>query len=83
MPQQCWQHGRQIAATAATPRAKQQRDVAHDFGGRIGTDWRDSQAWWPPEPAAQAGAPNVILEVLDDVGYAQLGCYGSDIERHR
>ena len=54
--------------------------MAQDFGGRIGTDWRDSQAWWPPEPAARASAPNVILLVLDDVGYAQLGCYGSDIE---
>ncbi|HXX88583.1 MAG TPA: arylsulfatase [Acidimicrobiales bacterium] len=26
-----------------------------------------------------AGAPNVVLVVLDDVGFAQLGCYGSDI----
>jgi len=50
------------------------------FGGTIGRDWRDSQPWWPPEPAPPAGAPNVVLVVLDDVGYAQLGCYGSDIE---
>ncbi|MEY2438021.1 MAG: hypothetical protein QOF97_2857, partial [Acidimicrobiaceae bacterium] len=33
----------------------------------------------PPEPAPPPGAPNVVLIVLDDVGYAQLGCYGSDI----
>ena len=26
------------------------------------------------------GAPNVVLVVLDDVGFAQLGCYGSDID---
>jgi arylsulfatase len=50
------------------------------FGGRIGRDWRDSEPWWPPEPAPSPGAPNVLLVVLDDVGYAQLGCYGSDIE---
>jgi arylsulfatase A-like enzyme len=50
------------------------------FGGRIGRDWRDSIPWWPPEPTPPAGAPNVVLVVLDDVGYAQLGCYGSDIE---
>jgi arylsulfatase A-like enzyme len=50
------------------------------FGGRIGRDWRDSQPWWPPEPAPPPGSPNVVLVVLDDVGYAQLGCYGSDIE---
>ncbi len=28
----------------------------------------------------RAGAPNVVVIVLDDTGFAQLGCYGSDIE---
>ncbi len=50
-----------------------------EFGGRIGRDWRDSEPWWPPVPRPPAGAPNVLLVVLDDVGFAQLGCYGSDI----
>jgi arylsulfatase len=54
--------------------------VGQDFGGRIGRDWRDSEPWWLPEPEPPPGAPNVVLVVLDDVGYAQLGCYGSDIE---
>jgi arylsulfatase len=54
--------------------------MAPQFEGRIGTDWRDSEPWWPPEPTPPPGAPNVVLVVLDDVGYAQLGCYGSDIE---
>jgi arylsulfatase A-like enzyme len=54
--------------------------LAPEFGGRIGLDWRDSEPWWPPEPTPPPGAPNVVLVVLDDVGYAQLGCYGSDIE---
>jgi arylsulfatase len=27
-----------------------------------------------------AGAPNVLLVVLDDLGFAQLGCFGSDVE---
>ena len=50
-----------------------------EFGGRIGRDWRDSEPWWPPDPSPPDGAPNVVLVVLDDVGFAQLGCYGSDI----
>jgi len=50
-----------------------------EFRGVIGRDFRDSEPWWPPEPEPPAGAPNVLLLVLDDVGYAQLGSYGSDI----
>ena len=53
------------------------------FGGKIGRDWRDSEPWWPPVPTPPDGAPNVVLVVLDDVGFAQLGCYGSDIETPR
>ncbi len=49
------------------------------FDGTIGDTWRESAPWWPPEPEPPAGAPNVLVIVLDDVGYAQLGCYGSDI----
>src|ERR671931_2452770 len=54
--------------------------MQREFHGKIGDDWRTSEPWWPPEPQPPAGAPNVLVIVLDDVGYAQLGCYGSDIE---
>jgi arylsulfatase len=53
--------------------------MSQRFEGVIGRDWRTSTPWWPPEPEPPAGAPNVLLLVLDDVGFAQLGCYGSDI----
>jgi len=55
-------------------------EAASTGGGRIGRDWRDSEPWWPQEPKPPPGAPNVVLVVLDDVGFAQLGCYGSDID---
>ena len=51
-----------------------------EFQGRIGRYHWESEPWWPPEPRPPAGAPNVLLVVLDDVGFAQLGCFGSDIE---
>ena len=49
------------------------------FEGVIADDWRGSTPWWPPVPTPPEGAPNVVVIVLDDVGFAQLGCYGSDI----
>ncbi|MCU1353762.1 MAG: arylsulfatase [Acidimicrobiales bacterium] len=49
------------------------------FGGRIGRYHWESEPWWPPEPTPPAGAPNLLVVVLDDVGFAQLGCFGSDI----
>jgi arylsulfatase A-like enzyme len=50
------------------------------FGGRIGRYYDDSEPWWPPVVRPPDGTPNVVVVVLDDVGFAQLGCYGSDID---
>src|SRR5262245_55617725 len=54
--------------------------MAPAFQGRIGRTYEDSESWWPPLPQPPEGAPNVVVVLLDDVGYAQFGCYGSDIE---
>ena len=49
------------------------------FEGVIGRTFEDSVAWWPPIPSPPKDAPNVVIVLLDDVGYAQIGCFGSDI----
>ncbi|MSO88003.1 MAG: arylsulfatase, partial [Acidimicrobiia bacterium] len=64
------------ACTAAKERTRVEPE---EFKGRIGRYHWDSEAHWPPEPRPPAGAPNVLLVILDDVGFAQLGCYGSAI----
>ena len=33
------------------------------FGGRAGEFTSDSEPWWPPQPSAAPGAPNVIASV--------------------
>ncbi|HRL20795.1 MAG TPA: arylsulfatase [Alcaligenes sp.] len=52
---------------------------ADQFKGTIGRTYRDSTPWWPAKPATPNNAPNVLFVVLDDVGFADLGCYGSEI----
>ena len=49
------------------------------FTGSIRRTAATSQPAWPLPPRAREGAPNVLVFLLDDVGFAQLGCYGSDI----
>jgi len=49
------------------------------FPGTIGRTLDDSVQAYPLPPMAPTDAPNVVVIVLDDVGFAQLGCFGSDI----
>ncbi len=51
-----------------------------DFRGTIGRYRSESEPAWPEDPAPPDGAPNVVVVVLDDVGFAQLGCFGSDLD---
>ena len=50
------------------------------FPGVIGRTAEESSPAWPAAPRPAKGAPNVLLVVLDDTGFGQLGCYGSPIE---
>ncbi len=51
-----------------------------EFEGRIARYHWDAEPHWPEEPTPPAGAPNVVVVLLDDVGFAQFGCFGSDID---
>jgi len=45
--------------------------------GHIGRTYEDSEPYFPA-PRAGCG-PNVVVVLFDDVGFADLGCYGSEI----
>ena len=48
-----------------------------EFKGSIGRTVAESEPWWPEPPHPPKAAPNVVVIVLDDTGFAHLGCYGS------
>jgi arylsulfatase A-like enzyme len=37
-----------------------------------------SESWWPTRANA-AGKPNVVVVLVDDVGFSDVGCFGSEI----
>ena len=50
-----------------------------NFRGKIGISYKDSEPDWLSPPSSD-GAPNVLVILLDDTGFGNLGCYGSTIE---
>lgn len=49
------------------------------FRGQVGKTVADSTPSWPEEAHAPQGAPNVIVILLDDLGFGQSSCYGGQI----
>ena len=50
------------------------------FPGRIGRTMSESQRAWPRERRAPAAAPNVVVVLIDDMGYSDIGPFGSEID---
>jgi arylsulfatase A-like enzyme len=49
------------------------------FGGRVAETMSKSQPWWPERVLAPKGSPNIVFILVDDLGYSDLGSYGSEI----
>ena len=51
-----------------------------DFQGVIGKTIKDSEPWFETPNHPGEDAPNIVIILLDDTGFSQLGCYGSSID---
>jgi arylsulfatase A-like enzyme len=52
-----------------------------EFKGKMAKNYADSKEWWPElYPLPPEGAPNVVLILLDDVGFSQIGSFGGLID---
>ncbi|MBV8103793.1 MAG: arylsulfatase, partial [Hyphomicrobiales bacterium] len=49
------------------------------FGGLISLQVEQSKPWWPPKIVPPKGAPNVLLILLDDVGFGAPSTFGGVI----
>jgi arylsulfatase A-like enzyme len=48
-------------------------------GAVVGRRVADSRPWWPEPARPPAGAPNIVVVFLDDMGYSDVGPFGSEI----
>jgi len=78
----CSDTGQPVTAqqTAAVIQPAEPVAGTEEFKGKIAKKYEDSQEWWPEEVRPKEGAPNVIVFLLDDVGFAQVGSFGGLIE---
>lgn len=53
------------------------------FQGRAEEFTSSSEPWWPEPRRARVGAPNVIVMLIDDLGFSDLGPFGSEIDTPR
>ncbi|NNE73968.1 MAG: arylsulfatase [Acidimicrobiales bacterium] len=50
-----------------------------EWNGKIGKTLAESEPDFEVAPHPGEDAPNVVVVLLDDLGFSQFGCYGSDI----
>ncbi|RMH85104.1 MAG: hypothetical protein D6683_01475 [Actinomyces sp.] len=73
------ERGAPLRRGEVTPDPGPARRALLHWQGRLGRTLAESEPHWPAPPHPGEDAPNLVLIVLDDTGFAHLGCYGSTI----
>ena len=68
-----------FAQTNEQPNRKALPVADPEFKGKIGETFRDSQPSFPLPLKAPAGSPNVLLILLDDVGFGMCSTFGGPV----
>jgi arylsulfatase A-like enzyme len=63
------------ARSLMTPKALPEGEPA-----QVGLSFQDSRPANTSKPKAKEGSPNIVVILLDDCGFSDLGCYGSEIK---
>ncbi|MCX4747236.1 arylsulfatase [Kitasatospora sp. NBC_01287] len=66
-------------ANAAPQQDPHRRAPYAGFPGTVGRTFADSTPHWPARHRAPERAPNIIVVLIDDMGYSDIGPFGSEI----
>ena len=55
-------------------------DPGAGFPGKMGRTLDQSMPHWPTPKRAAAGSPNIMVILLDDLGFSDFGCFGGEIQ---